>query len=81
LIAEDEVMVLNVARIALERAGYFLLTASDGQQALLLSRQFPAKIDLVISDIKMSKMNGIELHPDRNRAAEYQSASDFVSAS
>ncbi len=61
LVAEDDVVVQNVVRITLERDGYFVLTADDGHQALLLSRKFPGDIHLLISDIDMPKMDGIEL--------------------
>jgi two-component system, cell cycle sensor histidine kinase and response regulator CckA len=61
LIAEDEVTVQNVARIVLETAGYFILTASDGDEALTLSRTFPGNIDVLLTDFKMPKLNGVEL--------------------
>jgi CheY-like chemotaxis protein len=61
LIAEDEVTVQNVARIVLEKAGYFVLTASDGEEALTLSRSFPATIAALVSDIKMPKLDGLGL--------------------
>ena len=61
LIAEDEVMVANVARIVLERNGYFILTANDGEDALFISRQYPGPIHLLLSDVKMPKLNGLEL--------------------
>ena len=61
LIAEDEVMVANVVRIILEKDGYFILTGSDGEAALSISRQYPGPIHLLLSDIKMPKLNGLEL--------------------
>lgn len=61
LIAEDEVLVANVARIALANEGYFVLTASDGEEALHISRQYPGPIHLLVSDINMPKLNGLEL--------------------
>jgi CheY-like chemotaxis protein len=61
LVAEDEVVIQNVARLTLEREGYFVLTAHDGLEALELSRQFPGKIHLLLTDILMPRMNGLEL--------------------
>jgi two-component system, cell cycle sensor histidine kinase and response regulator CckA len=61
LIAEDEVLVANVARIVLEIEGYFILTASDGEDALFISRQYPGPIHLLLSDVKMPRLNGLEL--------------------
>src|SRR5690349_21219658 len=48
LIAEDEVLVANIVRIILEKHGYFILTASDGENALFISRQYPGPIHLLL---------------------------------
>lgn len=61
LIAEDEVMVRNIARIVLEAEGYFVLTAGDGEQALSMSRQFPGTIHALLSDVRMPNLDGLEL--------------------
>ncbi len=61
LIAEDEVVVRNVAEIVLEDEGYFVLSANDGEQALVISRQYPGKIHLLVSDIKMPHLDGLQL--------------------
>jgi CheY-like chemotaxis protein len=61
LIAEDDVMVRNVVRIALEEEGYFVLAAGDGEQALSLSRQFPGTIHALLSDVEMPNLDGLEL--------------------
>jgi two-component system C4-dicarboxylate transport response regulator DctD len=61
LVAEDEVMIQNVARIALEKAGFFVLTATDGEEALTISRGFPSTIHALVSDIKMPKLDGFGL--------------------
>jgi len=37
LIADDEVLSRNVARLTLESEGYFVLTADDGEEALEIS--------------------------------------------
>jgi two-component system cell cycle sensor histidine kinase/response regulator CckA len=61
LVVDDEVIIVNIARIALEGDGHFVLTAENGEEALQLSRNFPGPIHVVVSDIAMPKMNGIEL--------------------
>jgi len=61
LLAEDEVLVQNVARIALEAEGYFVLTAENGCRALEISTNFPGKIDLLLTDIRMPLMDGVQL--------------------
>jgi DNA-binding NtrC family response regulator len=61
LIADDEVMVRNIARITLERQGYAVLIAENGAEALSLSRHYQGHIDVLLSDFEMPKMNGLEL--------------------
>ena len=61
LIAEDEAIIQNIARITLEREGYFVLTAENGEVAMSISQQYPGKIHLLLSDVEMPKMNGVEL--------------------
>jgi DNA-binding NtrC family response regulator len=61
LVADDETIVCNVVRIGLEAAGFFVLTASDGEQALLLSRKFPGAIHGLVSDVKMPNLDGLAL--------------------
>lgn len=61
LVAEDDVMVRNFVRITLEAASYSVLTADDGDRALYMSRQYPGEIRLLITDLRMPKMDGIEL--------------------
>jgi len=61
LIAEDEDSVRAVAAAALERRGYRVLTACDGESALQLAREFPDAIDLLLTDVVMPRMNGHEL--------------------
>jgi two-component system, cell cycle sensor histidine kinase and response regulator CckA len=61
LLAEDEVMVQNIVRLTLEAAGYFVLTAHDGEEALQLSRNYTGPIQLLLTDILMPRMTGLEL--------------------
>jgi CheY-like chemotaxis protein len=61
LVADDEVMIQNIARITLEEEGYFVLVADNGEDALLLSQQYPGEIHLLLTDIIMPKMSGAEL--------------------
>jgi DNA-binding NtrC family response regulator len=46
---------------ALVYAGYDVLAAADGVEALQLSRSYPGTIDLVLSDVKMPNMIGPDL--------------------
>lgn len=59
LVADDESHILNVVSLKLRNAGFRVITASDGQEALELAGQ--EKPDLVITDYHMPRLSGIEL--------------------
>ncbi len=61
LIVDDEAAIRAVLRRLLERQGYRVLMASNGQEALDLFRPFRDEIRLVITDLMMPAMDGIEL--------------------
>jgi DNA-binding response OmpR family regulator len=61
LVADDEVMIHDIITILLQEHGYVVLSAFDGQEALEASRRYPGTIDLVITDVDMPRLNGIEL--------------------
>jgi CheY-like chemotaxis protein len=61
LIAEDDVVVRSIARIVLETAGYFVLSANDGADALNISRQYPGTIHALLSDVQMPNIDGLRL--------------------
>lgn len=59
LVVDDELMMRSLLEKILSREGYNILTASDGHEALeILARK---KVDLIISDMKMPRMDGFEL--------------------
>jgi CheY-like chemotaxis protein len=59
LIVDDEQDILATLQIILEMEGYAVDTASTGQQAL--EKISAIEPDLVLSDVMMPVMNGIEL--------------------
>jgi PAS domain S-box-containing protein len=61
LLVEDEDSVRVVATGALERRGYRVLAAADGEAAIAISRAFPGRIDMLVSDVVMPGLNGREL--------------------
>ena len=61
LIVEDEPAILALGKLILERCGYHVLAASAGADAIALCRSHAGPIDLLLSDISMPKMNGVEL--------------------
>ena len=61
LIVEDDESVRTLAARALERAGHSVTVAADGAQGLGLIRAALGGYDLVVSDIRMPEMDGIEM--------------------
>ena len=60
LIVEDNAISATVLEHTLDKHGYETLTANDGDQALAYLESHP-EIDLVITDLVMPKIDGIEL--------------------
>jgi len=61
LLAEDEAVVRNLVRLMLSKEGYAVLTANDGQEALEICEKFADPIHLLLTDVQMPRMNGLEL--------------------
>ena len=61
LLAEDEPAVRDFTKRALERAGYSVLTAQDGDEALRRSAEWKDHIDVLVTDVVMPGMHGPEL--------------------
>ena len=61
LLVEDDVLVRNLVNTVLLRDGYLVLVACDGEEALKVSRAYVGHIDLLLSDVVMPKMNGLNL--------------------
>jgi two-component system cell cycle response regulator CpdR len=61
LVVEDDDSVRQLAARALERAGHSVDTACDGDEGLQLIVEAEGRYDLVVSDIRMPAMDGIEM--------------------
>jgi nitrogen-specific signal transduction histidine kinase/ActR/RegA family two-component response regulator len=61
LLVEDEPAVRNVAIRVLMNQGYFVLAASNGEEALGLAEKVGGAIDLVLTDVVMPDLGGPEL--------------------
>ncbi|MFY8024377.1 MAG: response regulator [Sediminibacterium sp.] len=59
LIADDEPDILEIIRYNLEKEGYEVLTAKDGNEAIEKAKEFYP--DLIILDIMMPRKNGVEV--------------------
>jgi PAS domain S-box-containing protein len=64
LLAEDEEMVRVVTKSFLEDAGYTIFTAEDGIEALEIFKKKYKKIDMLILDVVMPGMSGIEAYQE-----------------
>ncbi|WP_081824361.1 ATP-binding response regulator [Paenibacillus sp. UNC451MF] len=58
LLVDDEKEIIDMLEIYLKNEGYKLLRASDGEQALQVLQK--EEVDLIVLDIMMPKMDGIE---------------------
>jgi CheY-like chemotaxis protein len=58
LVIEDEPLMLRVLKSVFENAAFDVLTARDGQEAVVLYQQRHADIDVILSDIALPKMDG-----------------------
>jgi len=92
LLVDDEATVRRVLQVALEKAGFEVSTAANGEEALMRLRE--RSPDVLVTDIEMPKMDGRTLcetlhaeQPDRSypifvvtslTGREYRSWSDTI---
>ena len=62
LVVDDEACVRNVVRMVLEKAGYDVLEADNGETAIeaINTGENRLVVDAVICDIRMPKINGVQ---------------------
>jgi len=58
MVVDDEEHIREVACLMLEDAGFDTIAASNGEEAVALYRQHPEKVDAVLLDMTMPKMDG-----------------------
>jgi two-component system, cell cycle sensor histidine kinase and response regulator CckA len=61
LVVEDESLVRTLARKALEQAGYRVLLAAGGEEALDLTERHEGTIDLLMTDVVLPGLSGMDL--------------------
>lgn len=59
LVVDDESHILHVVSLKLQNAGFTVLTANDGEEALEVAAS--SAIDMVITDFQMPGISGLEL--------------------
>lgn len=61
IVVDDDAAVRRIASRILIEEGFSVLEASDGDEAIRLAERLGASIGLVVTDIVMPRLNGIEL--------------------
>jgi CheY-like chemotaxis protein len=77
LIVEDNHDLQNLLQRTLEGVGFSVLPAADGAEALRLCQQHDGTIDLIVSDIVMPWLNGLQLS-EQVRAAHPETKFLFI---
>lgn len=60
LLVDDELHILNTSKQVLESLGYHVLSAKNGKEAVVMFAEYHAQIDLVLIDVVMPEMGGVE---------------------
>jgi CheY-like chemotaxis protein len=62
LVADDEELLLNMVRARLTDEGYEVLAATDGNDAIQVSRAHAGTIDLLLTDFNMPRLDGLSAY-------------------
>lgn len=60
LLVEDNAVNANLARLILTRAGHQVQVAANGVEALRMFESYPDRFDLILMDVEMPGMDGLE---------------------
>jgi two-component system, cell cycle sensor histidine kinase and response regulator CckA len=58
---DDMEQIITIEKLFLERAGFTVTAETDAEKALSLFRQNPRRFSVVITDMTMPKMNGLNV--------------------
>lgn len=61
LVVDDDAAIRRIAERALSSSGFEVLQARDGAAAVEMLERTPAGVQLVITDLRMPRMSGVEL--------------------
>jgi len=68
-VVDDEEATRRSLRLMLKRHGYSVSVSTDGKEALDFIAQGTGSVDLLITDINMPKLNGLDLLRELDRKA------------
>lgn len=68
LLAEHEPAVRSMLEKLLKQGGYDLLVAEDGQEALQKSDEHKGRVDVLVADVQLPGMTGVDLAKEMRRA-------------
>lgn len=61
LVVDDDAVIRKMVRLLLECTDHVVLEARDGVEALEVARAHRGRIDLLLTDLEMPRMGGLEL--------------------
>jgi len=61
LLVEDEATLRELVRACLQQAGYTVLVAEDGYEAMEIASKHSGEIDLLLTDVVMPGLSGLEV--------------------
>lgn len=70
LVVDDSESMKKMVTFTLKGAGHTVAEAGDGQQGLTMAQK--GKYDLVLTDVNMPNMNGIELCANLRKLPDYK---------
>ncbi|MFT5451277.1 MAG: two-component system chemotaxis response regulator CheY [Enterobacterales bacterium] len=70
LVVDDSTSIRQMIKISLESAGHTIIEAGDGQAGLEVVQS--GQFDLIITDVNMPKMNGLELSKEIRKLPSFK---------
>lgn len=72
LLVEDDPLLVNLYKEKFENEGFGLLVAEDGEMGLKLALDKKEMVDIVILDLLLPKVSGIEILSELKKVPEYE---------
>lgn len=71
LVVEDNQEVRNLNRLVLETFGYRVIEAVDGEEAVVRFKEHSNKIDMIVMDVVMPKLNGRQAYAEISKIRQH----------